>query len=56
MRVTMRGGRIRVPEQGTDQRQAGATAGKLGGEAVAQIMDAQAGDASGLADAGASCP
>ena len=44
-----------MAKQGTDQRQRRATAGQLAGKAVTQIVDSQALDASGLADA-APCP
>ena len=49
MAVAVRRRRIAVAKQRADQRQAGAAADELGGEAVPEIVDAQAGDAGRLA-------
>jgi hypothetical protein len=50
MRVSSGGRRVRVPEQGANQRQAGASTGQLTRERMSEIVDAQALDACGLAD------
>ena len=48
--VACGGDGVAVPEQAADQRKGGAAAGQLGGEAMAQVVDAQALDPGGPAE------